>query len=340
MTDATQFLPDLPRLGAWLRATLGAAEGLSVKVVQGGASNLIYKVEANGRSYALRRPPQVANDASANNILREMKLLRAIGRSSIPHTRLIAGCEDPQVIGSPFALLEWHDGFAGKNPLPAAIAQSPEAHRTLAFELVDALAELANADWQGLGLEGFGKPEQFLERQVARWSTQLERYKTRDIEGLARLGDWLAQHTPAMQRASLIHGDYQFINVMYEHSNPVRLGAIVDWEMATIGDPLLDLGWMLAGWQQAGEPESYANYIDWQWMPARRELAERYAAKTGLDISALPYYMALSMFKLAIIMEGAYARYQAGKSDLAAHASMEQQVPDMIQRGLHFSTLL
>lgn len=340
MTVETTPLPDLARLRRWLESEMGPVHSLSVSAVQGGASNLIYKVNVNDRQFALRRPPLVANDASSNNILREMKLLRAIGRTQIPHTRLVAGCEDSEVIGAPFALLEWHAGFTGKSPLPDGIEGSPEAARQMAFGLVEALAELANTDWQAIGLEGFGKPEQFLERQVSRWSAQLERYKVRDLPGLEQLGQWLAANTPAMQRSALIHGDYQFINVMYDASEPVKLSAIVDWEMATIGDPLLDLGWMLAGWQEAGEEATYANYIDWQWMPTRQELAQRYADKTGLDISRLNYYMALSMFKLAIIMEGAYARYVAGKSAHEIHARMEHDVPVMVQRGLRFTTLV
>jgi aminoglycoside phosphotransferase (APT) family kinase protein len=340
MSANANELPDLPRLQAWLSSQLGPQRSFEIATVQGGASNLIYRIDYNGVAYALRRPPSVANDASSNNILREMKLLKAIGATDIPHTRLVAGCEDAEVIGVPFALLEWHPGFTGKNPLPAEVAQSPEAHRQLAFELIDALAELANTDWQAIGLDGFGKPEQFLERQVARWASQLERYKVREIPGLVELGQWLTEHMPQMQRTALIHGDYQFINVMYEGSAPVRLTAIVDWEMATIGDPLLDLGWALAGWQDPGEEATFADYIDWQWMPARSELAVRYAEKTGLALDHLPYYMALAMYKLAIIMEGAYARYKAGKSDHPVHAKMETDVPKMIQRGLRFAAQL
>jgi aminoglycoside phosphotransferase (APT) family kinase protein len=337
MSAKATALPDLPALQAWLSSQLGPERSFRISTVQGGASNLIYRIDYNGAAYALRRPPSVANDASSNNILREMRLLRAIGGTAIPHTRLVAGCEDSEVIGAPFALLEWHPGFTGKNPLPAAVAQSPEACRQMAFELIDALGELANTDWQAIGLEGFGKPEQFLERQVARWSAQLERYKVRDIPGLTELGQWLTEHMPQTQRSALIHGDYQFINVMYEGSAPVRLTAIVDWEMATIGDPLLDLGWVLAGWQDPGEAPTFADYIDWQWMPPRAELAARYAAKTGLALDHLPYYMALAMYKLAIIMEGAYARYKTGKSDHPLHAKMEADVPTMIQRGLRFA---
>lgn len=338
MTDVTTApIPDVARLRTWLEHAVGPGGDLTIMPVQGGASNLIYRIERDGRSYALRRPPAVANDASSNNILREITLLRALASSDIPHTRLVAGCDDPHVIGAPFALLEWHPGFAGKDPLPAFIADDQAARREMAFELVDALASLANTDWLAIDLEGFGNPDGFLERQVSRWSSQLERYKVREVEGLSELADWLRDNTPTTQRTALIHGDYQFINVMYAPEPPVRLTAIVDWEMATIGDPLLDLGWMLAGWQEPGEEESHANYIDWTSMPRRQTLAARYAEKTGLSVAQLPYYMALSLYKLAIIMEGAYARYRAGKSSHPIHASMEQAVPAMVRRGLRFA---
>ncbi|WP_075791009.1 phosphotransferase family protein [Massilia putida] len=336
MSETPTPIPDQARLRGWLEAHLGPAPGFEIVPLQGGASNLIYKVTLGAATYALRRPPLVGNDPTSNNLLREMRLLRALAQTTIPHTRLVLGCEQPDVIGAPFELLEWHAGFAAKAPLPPGFEQ-PEARRRMAFELVDALATVSNADWRAIGLDGFGKPEGFLERQVERWLTQLERYRVRNIPSLDRLALWLRENTPEMQRASLVHGDYQFINVMYEPALPVRLSAIVDWESATIGDPLLDLGWMLAGWQEPGEEASFASYIDWHGFPGRRELAERYAAATGLSLQALGYYMALAMFKLGIIMEGAYARYVKGRSTLPLHARMEHDVPMMIARGLRFS---
>jgi aminoglycoside phosphotransferase (APT) family kinase protein len=336
MSDTPSYFPDRPRLRAWLEQRLGVARDFEVNAVQGGASNLIYQVRLDGKSYALRRPPLVGNDPSSNNLLREIKLLQALAQTAIPHTRLVLACEDAGIIGAPFELLEWHHGFAAKDPLPAGFKDSA-ARRAMAYALVDALAIVSNTDWQAAGLEGFGKPEGFLERQVERWLAQLARYKVREIPGLDQLAQWLRNNTPQMQRAALVHGDYQFINVMIEPTLPVRLSAIVDWESATIGDPLLDLGWMLAGWQEAGEEASFASYIDWAGMPTRRELAERYAGATGLSLEHLGYYMALSMFKLGIIMEGAYARYLKGKSTLALHAKMEHDVPMMIARGLRLS---
>lgn len=337
MNDAATATLDATALQTWLNDQDLTTTSLVVRPVSGGASNLIYFVQTDHGAYALRRPPLVSNDPTSNNLLREISLLRALAGTNIPHTRLVAACESADVIGAPFELLEWHAGFTAKDPLPSPFDRDPSARQAMAFELVDALSTVSNADWRAIGLESFGKPEGFLERQVDRWLGQLDRYRTRDIAGLDDLAAWLRANTPTMQRAGLVHGDYQFINVMYDATLPVKLSAIVDWESATIGDPLLDLGWMLSSWQEPGEPETFATYIEWHDFPSRRLLAERYENATGLSVEKLGYYMALSMFKLGVIMEGAYTRFVKGRSTHPAHAQMETGVPMMIQRGLDFS---
>jgi aminoglycoside phosphotransferase (APT) family kinase protein len=267
---------------------------------------------------------------------RELTLLKALGRTAIPHPRLVAAAEDDTVIGVPFALMEWVDGFTPRDPLPDGFATVGNARR-LAEALIDGLAMISNLDWQAAGLDGFGKPDNFLERQVGRWLSQLERSRSRDLAHLDRLCEWLRVNTPAMQRTALIHGDYQFVNVMFAPEPPPRLAAIVDWESATIGDPLLDLGWVLAGWQDPGEAQTHASYINWSRFPPRAELAARYAEKTGLDVSSLPFYMALALFKLAVIMEGWYFRTLNGQSDHPSHKEMEFVVPGMLARAARFA---
>lgn len=329
---------DAQALARWLDATLpGPATALQVAQIQGGASNIIYRVRRGDAEYALRRPPTVANDPTSNNMRRELVLLRALAKSEIVHPRLVAGCEDESVIGVPFALMQWIDGFTPLKDLPAGF-ETPASKRGLSEALIDGLAVVSNTDWQAIGLEGFGKPDKFLQRQVDRWLSQLERARTRDLPGLDRLCEWLRQNTPETQRTALIHGDYQFINVMMAPNLPPRLAAIVDWESATIGDPLLDLGWVLSGWQDEGEAlATHAYYFDWSGMPPRAEMAARYAEATGLDITALPFYMALALFKLAVIMEGWYFRYLNGQSSHPSHKSMETVVPGMIARATVFA---
>ena len=330
---------DCTALGAWLDGLLpGPAAAVSATKIKGGASNIIYRIERAGKTYALRRPPTVKNDPTSNNMRRELLLLKALGKSDIPHPRLVAAGEDDSIIGVPFALMEWVDGFSPQAPFPEGFS-TETAKRALAEELIDGLATVSNTDWQGIGLQGFGKPENFLERQVDRWLGQLERARTRELAYLDALCAWLREHTPAMQRTALIHGDYQFINVMFAPALPPRLAAIVDWESATIVDPLLDLGWVLAGWQDAGESGTHATYVDWAGFPPRAEMAARYAAKTGLDISNLNFYMALALFKLAVIMEGWYARYLSGQSTHPSHKAMETGVPLMLSRAAGFAGL-
>lgn len=335
----TQVPIDSPELQQWLDEALpGPGATATVTQVEGGASNLIYRVERGGQTFALRRPPLVQNDPTSNNMRRELTLLKALGRSGIPHPRLIAACEDTAVIGVPFALMQWVDGFTPRTPLPAGF-DTPDAARGLAEELIDGLVALNIANWQAMGLDGFGKPENFLARQVDRWLAQLERARSRDLPGLDKLCDWLRANTPETQRITLIHGDYQFINVMFAHSQPPRLAAIVDWESATIGDPLLDLGWVLAGWQEEGELPTHATYIDWRPFPPRAEMALRYAQRTSLRVNNLNFYMALALFKLAVIMEGWYLRYQNGQSIHPAHKEMETVVPGMLARATRFAEL-
>ncbi|GAA0317478.1 hypothetical protein GCM10009087_29830 [Sphingomonas oligophenolica] len=265
-----------------------------------------------------------------------MTLLEALGGSVIPHARLVAKDADGEVLGAPFIMTEWIDGFSPRAPLPMGFRGSDSA-RALATNLVDALAAIGNEDYQALGLGAFGKPAGFLERQVDRWLSQLERARSRPLDGIDDLCSALRCSRPQTQRTALIHGDYQFVNVMFSLQAPPRLAAVIDWETATIGDPLLDLGWMLAGWQERGEPPTHASYMDWADMPSRAAMAERYSMATGLDVSDINYYVALALLKLVAIMEGWYFQYLNGHSKAAGHAVMETMVPDMIRRALVFA---
>ncbi|WP_176590579.1 MULTISPECIES: phosphotransferase family protein [Sphingobium] len=309
---------------------------LGIAPVSGGLSNLLFRVDHGARRLALRRPPMTPVDASSNDISREIRLLKALGRTSVPHARLLASEETGSVIGAPFALLEWVDGFAPRSPLPPAF-RDDDAKTRMGEEIVDALAMLHAVDWRAIGLSDFGRPDNFLERQVDRWEKQLARSGGRKLDGFVRLARLLRDEMPKSRQISLIHGDYQFVNVMFAPATPPRLSAIVDWELATIGDPMLDLGWLLASWRDEGEPESFAPYLDWNGFPPRADMAARYAQASGLDVGALPYYMALASFKLAVILEGWYQRYLAGQSTLERHASMEYGVPRMLERALQLA---
>ncbi len=328
---------DAVRLTQWLDATLpGPGAPAIFTQVEGGASHLIYRVERGGQTFALRRPAAVQDEPTSNTFRRELRLLAALSKSAIPHARLIAACEDTGLIGVPFALLRWMDGFALRDPRPEGF-DTQEAARSMAEELIDGLVAINIANWQAMGLEGFGAPEDFLARQVDQSLAQLERARSRDLPNLERLSEWLRANPPATQRVTLIHGNYQFKNVMFARAQPPRLQAIMDWESATIGDPLLDLGLALAGWQEEGEPPSHASTTDWRAFPPRKEMALRYAQRTSLRVTDLNYYMALALFKLAATTEDGYFRTIDRQSTQPADKDVETAVPLMLAKACRFA---
>jgi aminoglycoside phosphotransferase (APT) family kinase protein len=254
----------------------------------------------------------VLNDKSAGNMEREWRILTALEGTSVPHPTLRLYCPDPAVIGAPFLVMDKIDGFTPGFELPEPFFSDRTLRRELAGAYVDALVELAAVDWRARGLDGLGRPEGFLARQVPRWLAQLARYQTRELPELGYVTDWLERNRPTGTSVSLMHGDYSPFNVMVSPAPPARLAAVVDWDTGTIGDPLLDLGHLLARWTDPGEePVLGAQAGGVQGYPTRAELAARYARRSGLDVSALPYYQCLALFKLAVILEGTYARNAA-----------------------------
>ena len=214
------------------------------------------------------------------------------------------------------------------------------ARRARARRLIDALAGIHAFDWQAGGLDGFGKPDGYLERQVPRWLGQLARYATRPLPDVDAAGRWLQAHTPAMQPPAVIHGDYKLDNVMFAPRLPVQLVAVVDWEQSTVGDPLVDLGWVIGLWIEAGERASLAGASPFPAtadVPSRRELVARYSGRTGRDVSNISFYCVLGLFKLACVMEGSFARFRAGTSDDAYFAALEAGVPALARRALDFA---
>jgi aminoglycoside phosphotransferase (APT) family kinase protein len=301
----------LPGRGHQLRATR-MGEGT-------GEANALYWLRRGEHVWVLRRPPAVINAPGASDMNREWRILVALEGTSVPHPAplLLGGPDGP--LGSPFLIMARVDGFTPVGALPAPYDE-PDGRRDLAFALVDALAELAAVPWQERGLEGLGRPEGFLDRQVSRWLAQLGGYRTRDIPGLNWLAGWLEANRPPGRPPALMHGDYSPYNVMALPRDTRRLAAVVDWDTGTIGDPLLDLGHLLARWTEPGEEPAIGvwDIKVRDGLPSRAELAARYADRTGADLSALPYYQALALFKLAIILEGSVARWRARSAAQAA----------------------
>lgn len=307
-------------LAPWMSEQgLGDGPLENVTVITGGTQNVMLRFERSGRPYVFRRGPLHLRPVSNKVILRETRVLKALAGTDVPHPHLIAVCEDTAVLGDAvFYLMEPIDGFNAGAALPDLHAGDAGIRHEMGLSMADALARLGAVDHVAVGLSDFGKPDGFLERQVPRWLSELESYNGFDhydgpeIPGIEDLAAWLQEHVPQQWQPGIMHGDYHSANVMFSETGP-DVVAIVDWEMCTIGDPLLDLGWMMATWHLPGENE----VLDHALMKAGgvatpAEVVERYGRNTTRDLSNLPWYAAMACFKLGIILEGTHARACAG----------------------------
>ncbi|GGL14952.1 phosphotransferase family protein [Nocardia jinanensis] len=304
---------DVARLARWLDAedVAGTGELPMVERLTGGSQNELFSVSRGGVRTVLRMPPSTADQARVDGLRRELRLLGALAGTDVPHAELVAGDASGEALGMPFYLMKAIDGWSPTKNWPAPFDTDPQARRGLAFELVDGIAKLSRVDWQARGLQGFGRPENFHERQVDRWLAFLGAYRFRELPGLDEAADWLRRHRPARYEPGIMHGDYQFANVMFSHDTPAQLAAIIDWEMTTIGDPLLDLAWALLGWD-GEEPKKTGFYLDVSGMPRRGELLAHYERVSGRSTEDIEYYLVLANWKLAIVLEKTHAALVRG----------------------------
>lgn len=310
---------DLDRLAEWMDgAGLPAGPIRDVEPLAGGTQNILLRFERGGERYVLRRPPLNKRDNSDDTMRREARVLAALAGSDVPHPRLIAACGDVDVLGAAFYLMEPVDGVNPTLGLPQAYRDDASWRHRLGLAMADGAAAVGAVDHVAAGLGDLGRPEGYLERQVARWQRQLASYEQLDgydgpdIPGVDRVGAWLDANRPTSWRPGLIHGDYHLANVLVALDHP-GLAAIVDWELTTIGDPLLDLGWLLATWvDDDGVTAGAAPVTPWDGFPSAAELVGRYAERSDRDLSAIGWYEVLACFKLGIILEGTHARAAAG----------------------------
>lgn len=317
MEDLT---PELARVAAWM-SEQGLGEGLlhDIGEITGGTQNVMLRFTRAGREYVFRRGPRHLRPVSNNVILRETRVLRALAGTDVPHAGLIAVCEDTSVLGDAvFYLMDPIDGFNAGAELPALHASDAAVRHDMGLSMADAVARLGAVDHKAVGLGDFGKPDGFLDRQVPRWLSELESYSKLDNYPGPDVGDvdavaaWLRENQPRSFSPGIMHGDYHAANVMFSPTGP-EVVAIVDWEMCTIGDPLLDLGWMLATWYRPGcEPVLPNELMTAGGLATPAELIERYAENTSRDLSDIDWYTVLACFKLGIILEGSNARAAAG----------------------------
>ena len=282
-----------------------------------GHSNVTYLVRRADRELVVRRPPRPPLPPSAHDVLREARLLRAVAGTPARVPAVLAVCEDETVIGAPFYVMQRLHGDVITDAVPAALDTS-EQRRRIGEELVDALVEIHAVDWRAC-LEGFGRPTGYLERQVRRFTGLWEHSRTREVEAVERVGRWLSENRPESGPATIVHGDFRLGNTMFAPGAPARLIAVLDWEMATIGDPLADLGYLCMTWSEADDPPvgrfQLGRVTRAEGFPARAELLERYAARSGREVGDLRWYTTLALWKSIVFMEGNYRRAIEGRTD-------------------------
>jgi aminoglycoside phosphotransferase (APT) family kinase protein len=308
--------------------------------LRGGTQNVMLRFARGEREFVLRRGPLHLRPRSNDMLRREIRLLTALGTTEVAHPRLIAACLDETVLGGAvFYLMEPIDGFNATTELPALHAGSAEVRHRMGLSVVERLAELGAVDYAAAGLADFGRPEGFLERQVPRWLTELESYRRNDgyagpdLPDLDRVTNWLEQHRPPSWRPGIMHGDFHVANVMFSRTGP-EVEAIVDWEMATIGDPLLDLGYLIATWPDCGGPQHIVDGpLLWAGdLATKDELVRRYGERSDRDMSAIDWYVVLACFKLGVVVEGTHARACAGKAPKAVGDDLHAMALRLFQR--------
>jgi aminoglycoside phosphotransferase (APT) family kinase protein len=311
----------LDPLRAFLDAHALGAGAISASPIGEGHSNVTFLIEReDGTEVVLRRPPRPPLPPSAHDVLREARLLRALRHTPARVPAVLAVGDDPAVIGCPFYVMERVLGEVIVASVPAALA-TPSEHARISAELIDALVEIHAVDWRAAGLEGFGKPTGYLQRQLRRFGGLWDLNKTREIPAVERVGRWLAEHLPDQDTpATIVHGDYRLGNTMFAADAPAKLVAVFDWEMATIGDPLADLGYLCMMWSEAGDPqgglrEHLGRVTRGEGFPTRAQLIARYEERSGRSMRELRWYTTLAIWKSVVFMEGNYKRAVAGSTD-------------------------
>jgi aminoglycoside phosphotransferase (APT) family kinase protein len=327
---------DLDALVSWMDGQhLGSGPLEDVTLLGGGSQNVLLRFRRDGREYVLRRGPEHKRANTDETMRREARILAALAGSAVPHPSLIAACPDETVIGGAFYLMEPVEGFAPAFAWPHAPHSEDDAlQHEMGLEMARAIGELGRLDHTAIGLADFGKPDGWLERQVGRWTSHLRTYS--DVPGypayslphVPEIAAWLDAHRPRTWTPGIIHGDFHFANVLFDHTTP-RLVAMVDWELATIGDPLLDLGHLLATW-----PLHFSTLASFKptGLPPRDEVIGAYQKVRGAAVDDPTWYEVLAAFRLAIIIEGTYARYLAGKATEANGRRLHRSAVDLLTR--------
>ncbi|NNE72336.1 MAG: phosphotransferase family protein [Acidimicrobiales bacterium] len=316
----------LDALARWMdRESLGDGPITEPALLAGGTQNILLHFRRGDRGFVMRHPPRHKRPRSDQTMEREARVLAAIADSGVPHPAFIASCSDHDVLGSSFYLMEPVEGYnPGAEGLPEHFTEADV--RTMGFEMVDAIATLSHVDYQAVGLEGFGRPDGWVERQVDRWKSQLDGYSDiaeypgPDVGDVEAVTAWLRADQPTDFQPGVLHGDCHFLNVLYQPNSP-RLAALLDWELSTVADPLLDLGQLLSQWPIDGAVNIGLARPGW---PTPDEVIDRYATQTDRDMSSIQWFRVLACYRLGIILEGSNARGHAGQMPRDVAESLHQ----------------
>ncbi len=319
--------PDIPALERYLRSALPVwPPGATLAVAQfpSGFSNLTYALRAGESEWVMRRPPLGAAVTGGHDMPREFRILGALAAAGIRAPRPVLLCDDVSVLGAPFYLMERVRGVILRSRLPRGVTLGPETLRQLSESLVDTLAALHAVDARAAGLADLGRPEGYVARQVTGWAQRYAAAQTDALPDMDALAAWLAANLPPESGAALIHNDFKYDNVMVDPERLDRIIAVLDWEMATIGDPLMDLGTTLGYWSEVGDPEIVRQF-NLTHLPgnlSRREVVARYEQKTGRAVPQPLFYFAFGLYKISVIIQQIYARYRRGLTQDARFAGL------------------
>jgi aminoglycoside phosphotransferase (APT) family kinase protein len=337
-TDPPETIPiregedfDHARLAAYLKGKLPHSEPpLAVMQFAGGHANLTYLLRYGDQEYVLRRPPLGPVAPTSHDMGREYRVLSVLYKGYPPAPRAYVYCEDPSIIGAPFFVMERRRGIVVRRHVPPQFGggTDPAINRRISEVLIDTLADLHDVDPRAVGLADLGKPAGFMQRQIDGWTARYERAKTKDVPIVGEMAQWLRNHLPPSPTPALLHNDWRLDNMMLDAQNPGRCEAVFDWDMCTIGDPFADLGTLLSAWIEASEGSPGSGQVG---MPStvpgfltRREAAERYGKRRGIDISNVPYYYVFGIFKIAVVLQQIYYRYHVGQTKDERFAPFEQ----------------
>jgi aminoglycoside phosphotransferase (APT) family kinase protein len=333
----------VPRFRDWLSEVTGRSGEVVVSPIRGGGSCELFRIDRLGQSWAVRRAPLAAVSDTAHQVIREARIIQSLAGTGVPVPTILAIGEDPSILGAPFFVMNYVDGDVVRRAgLPERLAAQPESHHRIGEGLIDTLVALHAVDWRSTALAELSHPDRFLPRQVDRWMAQLATYRSRELDGVDEVAGWLAANLPDDGELTVMHGDYKLDNLIWARQPPPRVVGVVDFEMTTVGDPLIDLAWALIFWPEESNLIALAapgspNGIEANQCQSPADLVERYAAATGRDLSGFDWYQAFSAWKLAIVLEASYTKYRRGESRNRHHEGFGFVVDQLLSRARQFA---